>query len=97
MKKQNIINILHTSFLGAIGKDVRAISFDYTDDTIIIYAYLDREPTTEDYNIIDIAVTEVMASSPNFIYQKINMENTIEPIGKLKVYAGWIFVRYEEN
>ncbi|MFD2909208.1 hypothetical protein ACFSX9_10755 [Flavobacterium ardleyense] len=96
MNKDNLLQVLHTSFLGAIASNVRAIAFDYNIDTISIYTYIDKNPEEEDYEIIDMAITEVMASLPSILYQKIEIVETHEPIGKLKSYNGWIFVRYEE-
>ena len=96
MNVQNLKLIVHNAFLGAIEKDVRAIAFDYiNNNTIVIYVYIDRKPYSEDYEIIDMAVTEIMAAIPNILYQKIEILETKEPIGKLKSYKGWIFIRYE--
>lgn len=95
MNKENLLPILHAAFLGAIATNVRAIAFDYNINTIFIYTYIDKIPNEEDYEIIDIAVTEIMASLPVILYQKIKILETYEPIGKLESYKGWIFVRYE--
>ena len=54
-----------SAFLGAITPHVRAIAYDYTEGTIVIYGYLDSNPTDEDYETIDIVITEIMASLPN--------------------------------
>lgn len=83
------------SFLGAIGKDIRALAYDYTNNTFNIYGYLDREPIDADYETIDIAVSEIMASYPHFQYQNIKLVKSNDPIGKLASYKGWIFIRHE--
>lgn len=84
------------SLLGAVVKDMRAIAYDYSETSISIYGYLDREPEENDYNVIDIAITEIMASYPNFLYQNIKLIKSDDPIGKLESYKGWVFARYEE-
>lgn len=87
---------IFNSFLGAIANNVRAIAYDFTSDTILIYGYLDEEPKEDDYEIIDNAVTEIMASCPQFLKQEITLQQSNQPFGKLNYYKGWIFCRYEE-
>ena len=95
MREANIKLILFSSFLGAIREGVRAIAYDYYDDLISIYGYMSRDPDGEDYDVIDFAITEVMASCPQFSRQKIELVKTEESVGKLDPHKGWIFVRYE--
>jgi hypothetical protein len=45
--------------------------------------------------VIDAAITEIMASCQRFTRQNIDLIKTDEPIGKLRSYKGWVFVRYE--
>ncbi|WP_332604379.1 hypothetical protein [Acinetobacter sp. ESBL14] len=96
MNANNLKLVVFKSFLGAIANNVRAVAFDFNDETIFIYGYLDVEPKDEDYEIIDIAVTEIMAAYPQFLKQKIYLEKSEKPIGKLLSYKGWVFCRYEE-
>lgn len=96
MRPNELKLIIFESFLGAITAEVRAIAYDYNEDTIIIHGYFDSLPNENDYEIIDIAVTEIMASCPFFTKQQIHLSQSGEPIGNLSYYKGWIFLRYEE-
>jgi hypothetical protein len=88
---------LYPSLLGAIDTDVRAIAYNYIDSRIELYVYLDRVPKDNDYEVIDIAVTEVMSAFPEILFQKIEIIENHDPVGKLKFYQGWLFVRYEKS
>jgi hypothetical protein len=90
------LNIYH-SFIGHIDKDVRAIAYKYYKNKIEIYVYLDRKPNENDYEIIDMAITEIMATDPTIKEQKIEIIETHETISKLNFYDGWLFCRYENN
>ena len=88
---------LHFVLLGAIDVDVRAIAYNYINNRIELYVYLNRTPKDDDYEIIDIAITELIASFPEILSQKIEITEEHKPIGKLNSYQGWIFVRYERG
>lgn len=96
MQIKNLKLSIFNAFLGHIGEGVRAIAFDNTDSTIIIYAYFNRNPGEDDYEIIDMAVTEILANNPQFQNQKIVMSENHSPIGNLNAYKGWIFIRFEQ-
>lgn len=96
MKRNELMLALQSAFLGAIRKNFRAIAFDYTEDSIAIYAYLDVEPSGKDYEVIDIAISELMAIIPKIRNQDIHIVKDLSPIGKLNYYKGWFFVRCEE-
>ncbi|ABE34668.1 hypothetical protein [Paraburkholderia xenovorans] len=66
MSEADLKLIILTSFLGAIKEGVRAIAYDYSGDLISIYGYFSRDPNDDDYDAIDVAVTEIMASCPQF-------------------------------
>ena len=87
--------IIFNSLLGNINKNVRALAYDVVDKKIILYGYLETDPDDYDYEIIDIAVSEIMASYPELESQEINLIKSYEPIGKLSFYQGWVFVRNE--
>ena len=88
---------LHSALLGAIDVDVRAIAYNYINYRIELYVYLDRVPKDNDYEIIDIAISEIMASVPEILSQKIEIIEEHKPIGKINSYQGWLFVRYEKG
>ncbi|OTG79761.1 hypothetical protein B9T33_10955 [Acinetobacter sp. ANC 5054] len=96
MDATNLKLIIFNSFLGAIANNIRAIAYDFTSDTILIYGYLDVVPEEDDFEIIDNAVTEIMSSCPEFLKQEINLKQSNQPFGKLNSYKGWVFCRYEE-
>lgn len=95
MQQQDILLAMIPAFLGVINHHIRAIAYDYTDDTISLYVYTSIVPTEEDYDIIDIAVTEIMASLPQLLYQHIEIVQHTAPIRELNCYKGWFFVRKE--
>lgn len=49
MNANNLKLVVFTRFLGAIANNVRAVAFEFNDETIFIYGYLDIEPKDEDY------------------------------------------------
>ncbi|KVT95290.1 hypothetical protein WK59_29875 [Burkholderia ubonensis] len=87
--------IVFSSFLGAIRNGVRAIAYDHSGSTISIYVYLDRTPDDEDYEVVSVAISEIMASCPSLTRQKIELLGTDESIGRSNSYKGWVFVRHE--
>lgn len=96
MSVSNLRLTIFEAFLGAINEGLRAISFDYYEKKIVIYVYYDREPNDKDYEIIDIAVTEILASNPQFQNQEIILKYSIEARSQLDCHKGWVFLRYEE-
>ncbi|WP_408582947.1 hypothetical protein QCB52_09110 [Myroides odoratimimus] len=95
MIQQDILLAMIPAFLGVIDHHIRAIAYDYTEDTISLYVYTNTIPTEEDYETIDIAVTEIIASLPQLLYQHIKMVEHTAPIRELNCYKGWFFVRKE--
>jgi hypothetical protein len=95
MNVENLKLTIFTAFLGNIGKNIRALAYDFTNSKIVIYGYLDKEPSGDDYESIDIAITEITSSYSNFISQDIILIESHDLIGKLPFYKGWIFVRKE--
>lgn len=95
MQQQDILLAMIPAFLGVIDHHIRAIAYDYTEDTISLYIYTSTAPTEENYETIDIAVTEIMASLPQLLYQHIEIVQHTAPIRELNCYKGWFFVRRE--
>ncbi|MCA5005236.1 hypothetical protein [Sphingobacterium bovistauri] len=96
MNKIQLKRIIQDAFIGYIAEGFRAVAFDFLDTTIKIIVYLNRKPNEKDYEIVDMAVTEILASAPQFLKQEIIIEENHLPIGKLEAFKGWIFVRYED-
>jgi len=72
LNDSNLRLTIFTSFLGAIRDGVRAVAYDYSDSQISIYCYLSKNPDGNDYEAMDSAITEIMASYQNFIHQKLH-------------------------
>ncbi|SMC27271.1 hypothetical protein SAMN02745857_02779 [Andreprevotia lacus DSM 23236] len=87
--------ILFTAFLGAVREGVRAIAYACDGHTLAIHVYLARAPEPDDHEVVDIAITEVMAACPQIMQQDIVLQHTMAPIGRLPAHQGWIFVRSE--
>lgn len=97
MEIYQLKSALHSALLGAIDVDVRAIAYNYVNHRIELYVYLDRTPKDYDYEIINIVISELMASVPEILSQKIEITEEHKPIGELNPYQGWLFVRYERS
>ncbi|MCG8707907.1 hypothetical protein JHU04_001105 [Brenneria sp. 4F2] len=90
------LTIFH-ALLGHINKNVRALAYDYCDSKITIQGYLDTEPVDDDYEVMDIVISEIMASYPEIKNQEIKLLRTSQPIGKLCGHKGWVFIRNETD
>jgi len=95
MNVEHLKLTIFTALMGNVGNNTRALAFDFTDSKIVIYGYLDHEPRDDDYESIDIIITEIISSYPCFINQEIILVESHEPIGTLPCYKGWVFVRKE--
>ena len=109
MKKQEIILSMQMAFLGAICNKVRLIAFDMTEETFALYVYIDSPLTDDEYEAIDVAVTDVLADFPNFLYEtkykfliiflyeKIYIIENNDNILSLNIYKGCFFMRFENK
>lgn len=95
MKNQDILLAMIPAFFGVVDNYFRAIAYNYTEDTISIYVYLSTVPTEDDYESIDSAITEIMASLPLLKYQHIEIIQDLRPIRELNTYKGWFYVKKE--
>lgn len=57
---------------------------------IIIYATTELDPSDEDYEGIDTAITEFMSSHSSIKQQNINIEGSISEIS---THSGFVFLR----
>ena len=94
MKKQEIILSMQMAFLGAICNKVRLIAFDMTEELFALYVYIDSPLTDDEYEAIDSAVTDVLADFPNFLSEKIYINDNIL---SLNIYKGCFFMRFENK
>ena len=97
MKKKEIILSMQTAFLGAICNKVRLIAFDMTEELFTLYVYIDSPLTDDEYEVIDSAVTDVLADFPNFLYEKIYIIENNDNILLLNMYKGCFFMRFENK
>jgi len=86
---------IFAALLGNVSKNVRALAFDFTDTKIIIYGYLDNKPCDDDYESVDIIITEIMSTCSDFTEQDIILTESHQPVERLPSYKGWVFVRKE--
>lgn len=93
MTQQDILLNMIPAFFGVIDDHFRAIAYDYTEDNISLYVYLSTVHTEDDYEAVDIAITEMMASLPNLKYQYIEMIHDLRPINELNAYKGWFYIK----
>lgn len=96
MNEIQLKSIIQDALIGYIAEGFRAVAYDFSDTTIKIIVYPNRKLNEEDYKIVDKAVTEILASAPQFLKQEIIIEENHLSIGKLKAFKGWIFARYED-
>ena len=92
-----LISFLHYLILyetGTKNEESRyEITYEYVDYKIIIYATTELAPSDEDYEGIDIAITELMSSHPDIKEQNINIEKFNGIIGEISPHSGFIFLR----
>ncbi|MDR0229957.1 MAG: hypothetical protein LBI72_12980 [Flavobacteriaceae bacterium] len=93
MKQEDVLLAMIPAFFGVIDTHIRAIAYDYTEDTIALYVYLSSIPTEDDYEAVDISITEIMASLSNLKYQHITITQDLRPISELNAYKGWFYVK----
>lgn len=76
MKDLEIKLIVFGSFcIGNITGNIRTLGYEYTQDLITIFATTFDEPTNDDLEGIDTAITEIMSSLPNLRSQKIKINS----------------------
>lgn len=93
MKNLDMKLALFCAFIGNITKNIISITYEYVDYEIIIYATTELDPSDEDYEGIDIAITELMSSQPDIKQQNINIEKFNGIIGEISPHSGFIFLR----
>lgn len=93
MKTLDLKLALFNSFIGNITKNIISITYEYADPRITIHATTELAPSDEDYEGIDIAITELMSSHPGIKQQNINIEKFNGLISEIPPYNGFIFLR----
>lgn len=82
---------------GAIYPAVRAVAVSFKDQkNLTLRYYLDREPTEDDYEVVRVATTEIVADIPEFENVQEECIYSTEPIGKLDFLDSCVYIRKED-
>lgn len=95
MTQQEIILSMQRAFLGAICNKISLITFDATQEVFSLFVYVDASLSEEENEAINVAVTEVLADFPNFLYENIQIIPTNTPYPLLKTHKNCFFRRFE--
>ena len=80
---------------GAITQNLRAVTVDYNKQWLTLRAYFDNGATEDDKELIDVALTEMIAD----LWQEIEQcryEAVDLPFpNKMEVLADWLYMRHE--
>lgn len=85
------------ALLGAVTPHLRAVTIDFNGQLFILRAYFDKEATSDDKELIDIALTEIIAD----LHHEIK-EFKFEPVdlhfpNKMTCLKHWVYLRHEEH
>lgn len=87
------------ALIGEIYPEIRAIAIKFSEEhELLIRYYLDREPTEDDYDSVDMLISEVLAHTSNaseITYQKGECIFSKEHMRKLDYLDGFIYARRE--
>lgn len=81
--------------LGNISGNIRTLSYEYVQNEIKILATTFHQPTDDDIEGIDVAITEIMASIPDITAQSIKIFQDNGFIKDMPSYKTVIFIRQE--
>jgi hypothetical protein len=90
--------LLWHGLIGEIYPSIRAIAIALSKDkTLLIRYYLDREPTDEDFESMEIVATNVSSAigSEPIEHIDIDCQMGVGPIGNLDTLEGLIYCRNE--
>jgi len=85
------------ALLGAVTPGLRGVTIDYNNQLFVLRAYFDNGATDNDKELIDAALTEVIADLHNQI-----KEFQFEPIdlnfpNKMACLKHWVYLRHEDH
>jgi hypothetical protein len=94
--RAKVILSANRALLGAVTPNLRGVTLDYIPELLTLRAYFDIDATDEEKELIDIALTEMIAD----LYYDIKTCK-YEPVelaapAKLTVLKDWIYLRYEK-
>lgn len=93
MKALDLKLALFCAFIGNITKNIISITYEYADPWITIHATTELAPSDEDYEGIDIAITELMSSYQDLKQRGIYIKKFNGLISEIPPYNGFIFLR----
>jgi hypothetical protein len=85
------------ALLGAVTPGLRGVTIEYNSQLFTLRAYFDNGATDNDKELIDLALTEIIADLHNEI-----KEFKFEPIdlnfpNKMTCLSHWVYLRHEDN
>lgn len=94
--RTKVILSANRALLAAVTPNLRGVTVDYNTELLTLRAYFDIDATDEEKELIDIALTEMVAD----LHYDIKT-CTYEPIelaapAKLTVLKDWVYLRYEK-
>ncbi|MDX1920251.1 MAG: hypothetical protein SFU25_05900 [Candidatus Caenarcaniphilales bacterium] len=95
---QSILLAFQRSLLGEIYPEVRGICFLYSESQeMIIRYYLDREPTSKDYESIEVLADNILSDLEPGIVSSISLECNYSdaPINQLEQLTKFVYIRRE--
>ena len=95
--KTKILLSAKRAMQGAITPDLRGVTIDYNKQQITLRAYFDKNASKDDKELVDVALTEMMAD----LWQNI-VKGYYEPIdlpfpAKMNILKDWIYRRNENS
>lgn len=99
MKEESIRLALQSALIGEIYPHIRAIVFRYEPKSkaFKLRYYLDREPTTDDFENIDCVMTEFLANFKYSEFDTLQQEciHSLESLSCIDIMDGLVFCRKE--
>ena len=85
------------ALLGAVTTNLRGVTIDFNNQIFILRAYFDNGATDDDKELINVALTEIIADLHNEI-----KEFQFEPIdlnfpNKMTCLKHWVYLRNEDH
>jgi hypothetical protein len=93
-----LCDCMRIALLGEVYPNIRAIAIKLTNNRVInIRYYLDREPTNDDYESVDMVASNLEASMPLGYFKELNTECVFsnDPISELDSLNGFYYARRE--
>jgi hypothetical protein len=82
---------------GSVTPALRGVTVDYKKEQLVLRAYFDRGASEEDKELLDVAMTEMMADLDQHIehwqYEPIDLAFP----QKMEVLKDWVYIRHERR